>query len=63
MCSTAEVSGGEVWALDLGAEVDAKGSGVERCGILAEVSMLPCVAQVVTGFGKEAGIRRLAVVV
>lgn len=60
--STVTGSGGEVDAFDLGAEVDAEGSRVERCIVLAKVSMLLCVARVVTGFSEVAGKRPLPMV-
>ena len=62
MCLTATVSGGEVEAFDLGVEVNVKGSGLDRYIVLAEVSMLPCVARLKPGFGEVVGIRRLSVV-
>ena len=56
MCSTDTSSGGEeVEAFGLGG-VDAEGSGVERCFVLAEVPVLPCVTRVVTGFDEVAGM-------
>jgi len=57
VCSTARASGGEVEAFDSGGGVDAEGHGVERCIVLAEVSI------VVTRFGEVAGMGRLSVVV
>ena len=56
MCSIATLSGREVCDLGNGGEVE--GSGVERCIVLGEVSMLLFVAQVVTGFGEVAAMRR-----
>jgi hypothetical protein len=47
-------SGGEADAFDLGGEVDVRG-----CIVLEEGSMLPCIAQVVTGLGEGVGMRRL----
>ena len=61
-CRTATASGGVVEAFDLGG-VDAEGSMVERCIVFAEVSMLPGVARVLTGFGEVAGMRQLSMVV
>ena len=61
LCLTATISGGG--DVDLEAEVDAAGSGVLRRGVLAQVSMFRCVARVMTGFDKVAGIRRFSVVV
>ena len=60
--STVTGSGGEVDAFDLGAEVDAEGSRVGRCIVLAKVSMLLCVALVITGFSEVAGKRPLPMV-
>ena len=62
-CSTTMASGGEVDALDLGGGVDDEGSGVERCVVLEEGALLPCIGRVVIGFSEVAGMRRLSVVV
>ena len=66
VCSTATVSGGEAFRFDLGAEAraeaNAQGSGVDKCIVLADVLMLPCVARVEPGFGEVTGIRRHSVV-
>ena len=64
--STAAVSGGEAFRFALGAEArseaNAQGSGVDKCIVLADVLILPCVARVEPGFGEVTGIRRRSVV-
>ena len=57
MWPTVLPAGGEADVFDLG-----EGRDVEGCVVL-EGSMLPCVAQVVTGVREVGGIRRLSFVV
>jgi hypothetical protein len=57
VCPTAMPAGGEADVFDLGEGLD-----VEGCVVL-EGSMLPCIAQVVTGLSEMVGMRRPSVVV
>ena len=49
VCGTATESGEEAGVFDLGGELDAEGSEIGRRIVLAEVSLLPCVAQMMAG--------------
>lgn len=57
---SAAIASGE--AFDPGG-VDAEGSGLQKYLGLGEVSAIPCVAQVMTGFGEVADMRRPSAVV
>ena len=63
VCSTATVPVGEVDAFDMDGGVDTEGSGVSKCTVFGEASMLSCIAsvRVVTRMLDEVeGTRRLS---
>ena len=50
----ATASGGKIDTFDLGGGVNSEAFGVERRTVLAEASMLLCIARVLPGFGEVA---------